>query len=54
MSREEIWREYGSAIKEESVLDEALADDMGDHIFLACFPTMKEVETFFDRVLEEK
>ena len=54
MSREEIWEAYGSAIKEESQLDEALADDMGDHIFLACFPTMEEAETFFDRVLEEE
>ena len=54
MSREDIWRVYGNSIMEESFLDEALADDMGDHIFLACFPTMEEVEAFFDQVLEEK
>ena len=53
MSREEVLRTYGDRIMEDGRLDEALATDMGDHIFIACFRSMEEVLEFFDRVLEE-
>ena len=54
MSRDVILRTYGDRIMEDSRLDEALATDMGDHIFIACFHTLEEVLEFFNRVLEEK
>ena len=53
MSREEVLRTYGDRIMEDGRLDEALATDMGDHIFIACFRSMEEVLEFFDKVLEE-
>ena len=54
MSVEAVVREYADHIMEAGPVDEALATDMGEYIFLACFPTMKEVTAFFDRVLEER
>ena len=54
MSREEVWNAYAGRIVEEGWLDESLATDMGNHIFLACFPTMEGVQDFYDRVLAEK
>ena len=45
---------YADHIVEEGPVDPALATDMGDHMFLACFPTMEAVTAFYDRVLAEK
>ena len=45
---------YAGHIVEEGPVDPALATDMGDYMFLACFPTMEEVTAFYDRVLAEK
>ena len=53
MSRNDIWKAYVGRIVEESWLDESLATDMGNHVFLACFPTMEEVQDFYDHVLAE-
>ena len=53
MSRSEVLQAYAGRIVWESRVDKALATDMGDRIFLACFPTMEEVKAFYDRVLEE-
>ena len=53
MSRSEVLKAYAGSIVWEDRLDEALAFGLGDRVFLACFPTMQEVEAFFDQVLEE-
>ena len=54
MSREDVLREYAGHIKEEDRVDPALATDMGDYMFLACFDTVEEVNAFYERVFEEK
>ena len=54
MSLDDVRREYYGHIVEEGPVDPALATDMGDYMFLACFPTMEEVTAFYDRVLAEK
>ena len=54
MPIEDVLREYADHIMESGPVDEAIATDMGEFIFLACFPNMEEVTAFFDRVLEEK
>ncbi len=53
MSEEAVRKEYADILVEESDVDPALATDLGDHIFLACLPSMDEVLAFFDRVLAE-
>lgn len=53
MSREDVLNEYGSFIVEEGRIDPALATDMGDYMFLACFDTLEEAEAFAKRVFEE-
>ena len=53
MSRDDVLREYAGQIVEEGPVGEALRTDMGDHMFLACFPTMEEVLDFYDRALAE-
>ena len=45
---------YADHIVEEGPVDPAIATDMGDYMFLACFPTMEDVTAFYDRVLAEK
>ena len=52
-SVEEILREYGDHIVEFGPVDEAIATDMGDYCFLACFGSMEELTAFFDRALAE-
>ena len=37
-----------------SVLDAALAADMGDYMFLARFPTLEMVIAFYDKILAER
>ena len=53
MSREDVLREYAAQIREEGRVDPALATDMGDYMFLACFDTVEEVNDFYRRVFEE-
>ena len=53
MSREDVLREYAGAIREDARVDPALATDMGDYMFLACFDTVEEVNAFYARVFEE-
>ena len=53
LSREDVLREYAGAICEEGRVDPALATDMGEYMFLACFDTVEEVEDFYRRVFEE-
>ena len=53
MSREDVLREYGAYIKEEGRVDPALATDMGDYMFLACFDTIEEANEYIKRVFEE-
>ena len=52
--REEVLQAYAGSLVEEGRLDPAIATDMGDSYFLACFSTMEEVLAFYDRVLEEQ
>ena len=54
MSREDVLREYASQMREEDRVDPVLATDMGDYMFMACFPTLDEVHEFYRRVLEER
>ncbi len=54
MTREQVLSEYQEHIFEDSDVDPALAVDMGDYIFLACFPTWDEVLAFYSRVLQER
>jgi len=54
LSREDVLRIYGEHIVEEGRVDAALATDMGDYMFLACFKTMKEMENFREKVFEER
>jgi biotin carboxylase len=54
MRVEEVLLEYGDHIVESGPVDEAIATDMGEYIFLARFRSMEELTAFFDRVLEEK
>ena len=53
MSLEEVRNTYADNIVEEGPVDPALATDLGDYAFLACFPTFEEVNAFFDRALQE-
>ena len=39
--------------EEQRWVDEAIATDMGDYCFLACFAGMEELNAFFDDALEE-
>ena len=54
MSIDDVLREYGHRIVEQGPVDEALADDMGDYLFLAVLRTWDDVLDFFNRVLEER
>ena len=53
LSREDVLRVYAANLREEGRVDAALATDMGDYMFIACFPTMEEVESFCQKVLEQ-
>ena len=53
MSREDVLRVYGSCIKEAERVDAALAADMGDYMFLACFDTLDALNAFIAAVFEE-
>ncbi len=54
MSREDVLDAFAGQIVEEGPVGEALRTDMGDYMFLACFPTMAEVMDFYDRALAER
>ena len=54
LSREDVLREYADHIKEEGRVDAALATDMGDYMFLACFDTEEEGYAFLNRIFEEQ
>ena len=54
LSREEILEIYKDHIREEGRVDPALATDMGDYMFLACFKTLPELEAYAAKVFEEK
>jgi len=49
-----VLREYAACIKEEGRVDAALATDMGDYMFLACFPTEEEGNAFLRRIFREE
>ena len=53
LSREDVLREYAANIREEGRVDPALATDMGDYMFLACFDTEEQLGEFYRRVFEE-
>ena len=54
MSREDVLKAYPANIVEEGRVGLALAPDMGDYMFLARFPTMEDVLSFYDRILAER
>lgn len=54
LSREDVLRIYADHIVEEGRVDAALADDMGEYMFLACFKTLEEMNDFRNKVFEEK
>lgn len=54
LSREEVLKKYASQIREEGRVDAALAADMGSYMFLACFPTLEELQQYVATILEEK
>ncbi len=54
MSREDVLSAYSGSIVEEGRVDAALATDMGEYMFIACFRTMEEADRFYERVLEER
>lgn len=54
LSREEVLKKYASQIREEGRVDAALAADMGNYMFLACFPTLEELQQYVATILEEK
>ena len=54
LSQEDVWRCYGDHIVEAGRVDPALATDMGDYMFLACFNTLDEMNKFVDDVFEEQ
>ena len=53
LSRDEVLRIYGYCIREAERVDPALATDMGDYMFLACFDTEEELSAFIRAVFEE-
>lgn len=53
LSRDDVLRIYGGCIREAERVDPALATDMGDYMFLACFDTQEELEAFIKAVFEE-
>lgn len=54
LSINDVLYEYGDCIVENGPVDQALADDMGDYLFLARLHTWDDVLAFFDKVLKEK
>ena len=54
MSREDVLKAYPANIVEEGRVGLALAPDMGDYMFLARFPTMEDVLSFYDKILAER
>ena len=54
LSREEILSKYAAQIREEGRVDPALATDMGDYMFIACFPTQEELQQYVSTILEER
>ncbi len=54
LSREQVLEKYGSHIREENRVDPALATDMGDYMFLACWPTLEELNDYVRDVFAEK
>jgi hypothetical protein len=53
LSRDDVLRIYGHCIREAERVDPALATDMGDYMFLACFETEEELAAFIRAVFEE-
>ena len=54
LSREDVLRLYAPHIREEGRVDPALALDMGDYMFLACFDTEEEGGRFLAKIFEER
>lgn len=54
LSREEVLSRYAGNIRQEGRQDPALATDMGDYVFLACFDTLDELNAFLATVLAER
>ena len=54
LSREEVLSKYAAQIREEGRVDAALAADMGDYMFIACFPTLEELNRYVATILEER
>ena len=53
LSTEEVLQRYAGHIVENDRVDPALAVDMGDYMFMACFKTHEEIEEFWNTVLKE-
>ncbi len=53
LSTEEVLQRYADHIVESDRVDPALAVDMGDYMFMACFKTYEEIEEFWNTVLKE-
>ena len=54
LSREDVLQKYADHMKEEGRVDPALATDMGDYMFIACFKELDEVNSFLKTIFEEK
>ncbi len=50
LSREQVLERYSGCIREEGRVDPALATDMGDYMFLACFPSEEEANRFKEAI----
>ena len=53
MSGEEIRQKYGSHLREEGKVDDALATDMGNYMYMATFDTLDEVNEYIASTLKE-
>ncbi len=54
LSREEVLRRYGSAIKENPNIAPALAPAMGDYAFIAVFDEKEQLDAFKAAVTERR
>ena len=52
-SEEEIFARFGGSIRYSGRMSEALAGALGNRCWMACFPTLREVEAFFRFVTEK-
>ena len=48
----EIQQKYGASLRFVGRMPDALAGALGNQVWIACFPTLREVNAFFDFVTE--